>query len=84
MSVQHNFKVLAPYDTQKCCLSKVAYRTKTIARDAAAKLAKRFEHPMTPYRCRVCGEFHLTHHTPAAMAGIKNLLRKRATQGASQ
>lgn len=80
MSQQHNFAVLSDYDTNRCCLSKIPYRSKTIARDAAAKLTKTIGRVLTPYKCQVCGEFHLTHHKPAAMPAIKNRLRKRANQ----
>jgi hypothetical protein len=71
----YNFSAVSPQDLRKCCLNKIPYATRTAARDAAVTIGKRIGHTMTPYRCLVCREFHLTHHPAASKPAIKNRLR---------
>lgn len=41
------------------CARKVPYSTRKVARDAAVRLGRRHSKVYKPYRCEVCGGFHL-------------------------
>jgi hypothetical protein len=46
---------------KRSCLDKHPYDSRSIARDAQAKNAKRYGWaPQKPYRCTLCGHWHLT------------------------
>ncbi len=76
-TTRHNLAAVSTQDVRKTCLDKIAYDTRNIARDVAAKATKRLEHPLTVYRCLCCSKFHLTHYSVKAKPGIKARLRKK-------
>lgn len=47
---------------KRSCLDKARYDSRNAARDRAAYFARRFpdQAPQRPYRCTLCGDFHLT------------------------
>lgn len=51
---------------QKGCFDKVRYDSRNAARDKATKFRKMFpdEPRQRPYRCTLCGDFHLTTQVP--------------------
>lgn len=51
---------------QKACFGKVRYDSRNAARDKATKYRKRYPEapPQRPYRCTLCGDFHLTTKVP--------------------
>lgn len=52
----------------RSCLDKVGYSNRNDARDNAAKIARKFKSkPMRPYRCTLCGGFHLTRSIPSGL-----------------
>lgn len=67
---------------QRTCFDKKRFHTRTAARDFNAKLAKyKPDHThQTPYKCPVCGEWHLTSLTKQASAES----RRRNFSGGSQ
>jgi hypothetical protein len=48
------------------CLDKQRYDSRNAARDRAAHIAKKFKDskPQRPYRCTLCGDWHLTTQVP--------------------
>lgn len=48
------------------CLDKRRYDSRNAARDRAAHIAKKFKDskPQRPYRCTLCGDWHLTSAIP--------------------
>lgn len=51
---------------QRSCLDKVRYPSRNAARDRAARLRTKYPNsqPLRPYRCTLCGDFHLTSKIP--------------------
>lgn len=51
---------------RKSCLDKVRYPSRNRARDRAVLIVKQNpERPaLRPYRCTICGDFHLTSNVP--------------------
>lgn len=56
---------------KRSCLDKVRYDSRNAARDRAAFLAKKYPgtKAQRPYRCTLCGDFHLTTKTPNGLKG---------------
>jgi hypothetical protein len=54
---------------QKGCFGKVRYYSRNAARDKATKYRKKFPEtpPQRPYRCILCGDFHLTTQVPEGL-----------------
>jgi hypothetical protein len=53
----------------RSCLDKVRYGSRNDARDRATKIAHKFpdSKPQRPYRCTLCGDWHLTTKNPASL-----------------
>ncbi|HEX7891456.1 MAG TPA: hypothetical protein VF522_19045 [Ramlibacter sp.] len=51
---------------KRSCLDKVRYDSRNAARDRAVLLAKKYPNTgkQCPYRCTLCGDFHLTTKIP--------------------
>ena len=51
---------------KRSCLDKVRYDSRNAARDRARFLAKKYPDSgkLRPYRCTICGDFHLTTKIP--------------------
>lgn len=49
---------------KRSCLDKRPYQSRNMARDAAAKNLRTFGTATKPYRCTLCGLFHLTTIRP--------------------
>jgi hypothetical protein len=73
----HDFAALTPKDTERACLGKKAYRSKTFARDMAAKSKKINQIALTVYKCMVCHQFHLTSASRDEKPAIKAAMRNR-------
>lgn len=54
---------------QKMCFGKVRYDSRNKARDRATKIRKKYPDSPSqrPYRCTLCGDFHLTSQIPAGL-----------------
>lgn len=59
---------VTPEHAKRSCLDKRPYGSRNIARDAATKNEKRYGLVFRPYRCSICGYFHLTTRTPPGLA----------------
>lgn len=64
---------------QRSCLDKKRYPNRNKARDSAARTRRlRPESsPQRPYRCTLCGDFHLTSQVPRGLRGKGNAERGR-------
>lgn len=65
---------------KKGCFDKRTYDNRNIARDASRKIARNRPEwpPLRPYRCTLCGNFHLTSQVPN---GLKDREGKPPTKG---
>lgn len=47
---------------KRSCLDKVSYPSRNVARDRATRMGAKYPGslPQKPYRCTICGHFHLT------------------------
>lgn len=63
---------------QKGCFGKVRYASRNAARDKATKFRKKFPGtpPQRPYRCTLCGDFHLTTQVPSGLRGRDGKARR--------
>lgn len=68
---------------KRSCLDKKRYDSRNAARDRAAFIAKKYPDsaPQRPYRCTLCGDFHLTTSVPN---GLKRRGESPAKVGRSQ
>lgn len=66
-------KVYTLASAQRACFDKKRFQTRTAARDFNAKLGKGMpdRKPQTPYKCPVCGRWHLTSLTKQASAQVR-------------
>lgn len=62
------------------CFAKVIYESKNHARDASRHIARKKPEwpPLRPYRCTLCGHFHLTSQVPN---GLKYREGERPAKG---
>jgi hypothetical protein len=67
-------------DARRSCFEKRRYATKNEARDSASKLKDTKFGQLYPYRCRNCGNFHLTRWTPEDQAQARKTMRRRAAR----
>lgn len=57
---------------QRDCFDKKVFEGRNQARDWAARAQKRHDNPdQQPYRCHVCGKWHLTKLPKEAQAGAR-------------
>lgn len=58
---------------KRSCLDKKHYASRNDARDSAAKMARKFRDStrLRPYRCTLCGGFHLTSKVPDGLRRSK-------------
>lgn len=66
-------KVYTMATAQRACFDKKRFHSRTAARDFNAKLGKGMPErkPQTPYKCPVCGEWHLTSMSKEASAEVR-------------
>ena len=72
---------------QKGCFGKVRYDSRNAARDRATKYRKKYpdEPKQRPYRCTLCGAFHLTTQVPYGLRRGKGATQNgRPAKGAEQ
>jgi len=75
--VKYDLDRVDPKHMHQSCFDKNRYNSKNTARDYAAKLAKRHDHPkQNAYHCQICDGWHLTSSDKVSMAIARKAIRK--------
>lgn len=71
--LQRQGRNISPATAQRACFQKKPFKSRNSARDFDARLGKTLPDriPQTPYRCQVCGKWHLTSLTKEASAASR-------------
>lgn len=64
-------RTITPREARRKCWDKLVFGARTAARDAAKKAERRGIY-LSPYRCQLCGEWHLTSMTDREVEAMRN------------